>query len=127
MHLDELNDWLEALCIALWSTIRHGHGMVADAWALARPQLMALVRPFDGFVEHTKRVSPTCLVTFERTRYSVPAQYATVATFLAEALEPLVGRAHADTGGMGCLFHTQALHADAVDKQGSTARAQTGF
>ena len=37
---------------------------------------MALPRPFDGFVEHTKRVSPTCLVHFERNRYSVPAPYA---------------------------------------------------
>ena len=37
---------------------------------------MPLPRPFDGFVEHTKRVSPTCLVTFERVRYSVPASYA---------------------------------------------------
>jgi hypothetical protein len=27
-------------------------------------------------VEHTKRVSPTCLVHFERNRYSVPASYA---------------------------------------------------
>jgi hypothetical protein len=33
-------------------------------------------RPFDGFVEHTKRVSPTCLVHFERNRYSVPASFA---------------------------------------------------
>ena len=33
-------------------------------------------RSFDGFVEHTKRVSPTCLVHFERNRYSVPASYA---------------------------------------------------
>ena len=33
-------------------------------------------RPFDGFVEHSKRVSPTCLVTFERNRYSVPASFA---------------------------------------------------
>ena len=33
-------------------------------------------RPFDGFVKHTKRVSPTCLVHFERNRYSVPASYA---------------------------------------------------
>jgi hypothetical protein len=31
---------------------------------------------FDGFVEHTKRVSPTCLVHFERNRYSVPASFA---------------------------------------------------
>jgi hypothetical protein len=37
---------------------------------------MHLPRPFDGFVEHTKRVSPTCLVHFERNRYSVPASYA---------------------------------------------------
>ncbi len=38
--------------------------------------MMPLGRPFDGFVEHTKRVSPTCLVTFERNRYSVPASFA---------------------------------------------------
>ena len=37
---------------------------------------MALGRPFDGFVEQTKRVSPTCLVHFERNRYSVPASVA---------------------------------------------------
>ena len=33
-------------------------------------------RPFDGFVEHTKRVSPVCLIHFERNRYSVPASFA---------------------------------------------------
>jgi len=37
---------------------------------------MEMGRPFDGFVEHTKRVSPTCLVHFERHRYSVPASFA---------------------------------------------------
>ncbi len=37
---------------------------------------MPLGRPFDGFVEHTKRVSPTCLVHFESNRYSVPASFA---------------------------------------------------
>ena len=37
---------------------------------------MPLCRPFDGFVEHTKRVSPTCLVTLERNRYCVPASFA---------------------------------------------------
>lgn len=37
---------------------------------------MSVPRPFEGFVEHTKRVSPTCLVHFERNRYSVPASYA---------------------------------------------------
>src|SRR3546814_18470849 len=37
---------------------------------------MEMDRPFDGLVEHTKRVSPTCLVHFERHRYSVPASFA---------------------------------------------------
>ena len=31
---------------------------------------------FDGFVEERKRVSPTCLINFDRTRYSVPASFA---------------------------------------------------
>ena len=37
---------------------------------------MRMPTPFDGFVEHTKRVSPTCLIAFERNRYSVPAAFA---------------------------------------------------
>jgi len=49
---------------------------VAQVWAQEQPQLMALPPPFDGFVEHTKRVSPTCLINFERDRYSVPSPLA---------------------------------------------------
>lgn len=37
---------------------------------------MRPTRPFDGFVEHTKRVTPTCLIHLERNRYSVPASFA---------------------------------------------------
>jgi hypothetical protein len=37
---------------------------------------MVLSPTFDGFVEHSKRVSPTCLMTFECNRYSVPASFA---------------------------------------------------
>ena len=37
---------------------------------------MPLPMAFDGFVEQSKRVSPTCLVTFDRNRYSVPASFA---------------------------------------------------
>jgi hypothetical protein len=33
-------------------------------------------RPFDGFIEQSKPVSSTCLISFERTRYSVPAPFA---------------------------------------------------
>ena len=76
--LDALNAWLEQRCIAQWSEIQHGvlPGTVADAQAVEAAMLMPLGRPFDGFVEHTKRVSPTCLVHFERNRYSVPASFA---------------------------------------------------
>ncbi len=76
--LDALNAWLEAQCIAQWAQIEHGvlPGTVADVHADEVASLMPPGRPFDGFVEHTKRVSPTCLVSFERTRYSVPASFA---------------------------------------------------
>ena len=76
--LDALNIWLEARCKALWQDIPHGVelGSVADAWADEVASLMPMGRPFDGFVEYGKRVSPTCLVHLERNRYSVPASFA---------------------------------------------------
>lgn len=76
--LEELNVWLEMRCKDLWAEIQHGQlpGTVADVWTQEKPFLMPAPPAFDGFVEHTKRVSPTCLITFERTRYSVPASFA---------------------------------------------------
>jgi hypothetical protein len=76
--LDMLNAWLEECCIEQWGQIMYGGlpGTIADVHAGEVANLMPLGRPFDGFVEHTKRVSPTCLVHFERNRYSVPASFA---------------------------------------------------
>ena len=76
--LPALNAWLEQRCIEQWHEIQHGvmPGTIADAWADEVASLMPLGRSFDGFVEHPKRVSPTCLVHFERNRYSVPASFA---------------------------------------------------
>lgn len=37
---------------------------------------MPLLVAFDGFAELSKRVSPTCLIRFERNRCSVPASFA---------------------------------------------------
>ncbi len=53
-----LNAWLEDQCIAQWGEIQHGGlpGTVADVHAAELDSLMPLGRPFDGFVEHTKRV-----------------------------------------------------------------------
>jgi hypothetical protein len=76
--LGALNAWLEERCIEQWGQIMHGGlpGSVADVHAGEVTSLMPLGRPFDGFVEQTKRVSPTCLVQFERNHYSVPASFA---------------------------------------------------
>ena len=76
--LDALNDWLEARCKQYWAQTPHGRmqGSIADLWAEEVQALMPASRPFDGFVEYTKRVTPTCLVHLERNRYSVPASFA---------------------------------------------------
>ena len=77
--LATLNEWLQQRCQALWTELPHPEyrdRCIAEVWSEEVPQLMALSAPFDGFVEHTKRVSPTCLIHFERNRYSVPAAFA---------------------------------------------------
>jgi hypothetical protein len=51
-------------------------GNIADIWDAEKAALMPLPTMFDGFVEQSKRVSPTCLIAFDRNRYSVPASFA---------------------------------------------------
>ncbi|MDM7969649.1 MAG: IS21 family transposase [Paracoccaceae bacterium] len=78
LDLAALNDWLEQRCIALWHETAHGTqpGTIAEVWAEEQMALMPLPVAFDGFIELSKRVSPTCLISFERNRYSVPASFA---------------------------------------------------
>jgi len=74
-----LNNWLEQRCQSLWHEIRHpeqSQRTVANVWADEQQVLLPMSPPFDGFIEHAKRVSPTCLVVFERNRYSAPASFA---------------------------------------------------
>ena len=76
---DRVNDWLEQRCVTAWGEVAHpeqSDKTVAEMLLLEQPSLMPTVTPFDGFIEHTKRVSPTCLIMFERNRYSVPASLA---------------------------------------------------
>ena len=91
--LAALNDWLERRCQALWAQIQHpeqSNRTVAEVFDDERGALMAVPPPFDGFVEHTKRVSPTCLIAFERNRYSVPAAFANRAVSLRVYADRLV-------------------------------------
>ncbi len=77
--LDALNVWLQERCVALWHEFTHPtwrDRTIASVWQDEQPLLMPMPAPFDGFVEQTKRVTPTCLVHVERNRYSVPASYA---------------------------------------------------
>mgnify|MGYP003666654112 FL=1 len=76
--LSALNNWLEQRCMELWHEIpqRGLAGSIADVRAAEQVALMPLPPAFDGFVELSKRVSPTCLTSFERNRYSVPASFA---------------------------------------------------
>ncbi|WP_369981430.1 IS21 family transposase [Xanthomonas bundabergensis] len=77
--LDALNDWLDQRCRALWQTLPHPelpHRTIAEVLQDELAELMPISAPFDGFVEQTKRVTPTCLVHVDRNRYSVPASFA---------------------------------------------------
>lgn len=73
---------------------------------------MRMPRPFDGFVEHTKRVSPTCLVHFERNRYSVPASYAN---------RPVSLRVYADRLVVAAEGQIVCKHVRIIDRRHDTA------
>ena len=62
--------WLEQRCLEVWQETPHGTlpGTIADVWAEERAALMPLPPACDGFIELSKRVSPTCLISFERNR-----------------------------------------------------------
>lgn len=97
--LNALNAWLEARCPALWAETAHPeqrHRTIAEVHADEQGTLMAVPPPFDGFIEHTKRVSPTCLVIFEHNRYSVPAAFANRVVSLRAYAERIVLVAEAE-------------------------------
>ena len=77
VSLQELNGWLEAECCR-WADL-HQHPeqkelTVAQAWAAERGVLQPVAAPFDGFYESEHAVSGTCLISFDRNRYSVSAK-----------------------------------------------------
>jgi transposase len=77
--LEELNGWLEAECWR-WAEL-HAHPeqgdlTVAQALASERPFLQPILAPFDDFHESEHAVTSTCLVSFDRNKYSVMAKAA---------------------------------------------------
>lgn len=66
-------------CQALWLETAHPqmkNRSLAECLADEQSKLMSVPAAFDGFIEISKRVSSTCLITFEHNRYSVPASFA---------------------------------------------------
>ena len=72
----ELNLWLLGRCRALWVELRHPEYdlTLAEMLEQEQPHLMPMIVPFDGYVETLGKVSSTCLVTFDRNRYSAPCE-----------------------------------------------------
>lgn len=61
-----------------WAETAHGPlpDSIAEFWEAKRPPLMSPTTIFDGCVEQRRWVSVTCLISFDRNRYSVPASFA---------------------------------------------------
>jgi transposase len=74
----ELNLWLLARCRTLWQELRHPEYddlSLAEMLDHEQPHLMPMVAAFDGYVEALGKVSSTCLVSFDRNRYSAPCEF----------------------------------------------------
>ena len=74
-----LNEWLEQRCRAAWREMLHPEFpelTLADLLRDEQAQMMPFPGAFDGYVEMLARVSGTCLVSFQRNRYSVPCRLA---------------------------------------------------
>jgi transposase len=75
--LEELNGWLEAECLRWMADHAHPEQKewtVAQALEAERPVLQPILAPFDGFHETDHAVTNTCLISFDRNRYSVMAK-----------------------------------------------------
>ena len=76
--LATLNVWLEARCRELAERPHpvEKERSIAQMFAEEQPRLRVITALFDGYFEQPCRVSSTCLVAYDRNRYSVPAEFA---------------------------------------------------
>jgi transposase len=92
--LVELNMHLAARCMQLARERAHPESperKIIEVWDEERTALRTMPAPFDGYAEKSCRISTTCLVNFERNRYSVECRYVgQVATVRAYAERILV-------------------------------------
>ena len=116
--LTDLNQWLKARCLELWYETPHPgdkRRTVGDYWEAEREHLMETPAAFDGFVEFNKRVTSTCLITYDNNRYSVPASFAN---------RPVSLRVYADRLVIVAEANVVAVH-DRVFTRDHTATGKT--
>jgi len=73
-NLEELNAWLAERCITYAKEQSHPESKDKTVWEMFEVEKTALIEvrgPFDGFRATPAAVSKTCLVCFDRNRYSV--------------------------------------------------------
>jgi hypothetical protein len=73
----ELNAWLLEQCVAYAKGHPHPERRDRSVWEMfeaERPSLVRYVGPFDGFHAKAASVSKTCLVQFDKNKYSVMSQ-----------------------------------------------------
>jgi transposase len=77
-RLEDLNAWLAQRCQELEQRPHPDQKdrTIGQLFAEEHAHLRPFTAEFDGYVEHSLRVSSTCLVNYDCNRYSVPAAYA---------------------------------------------------
>jgi len=101
--LEELNGWLEAECVRRAREDRHPEQRERTVWQVWEDERAALTAfgPFDGFHAIEATASATCLVSFDRNKYSVMARSARKAVQI---------RAYADRIEVRCAGELVAEH-----------------
>ena len=75
--LHDMNGWLLEQCVLYARSHPHPERRDCPVWEMfeqERPALVPYVGTFDGFNARTSAVSKTCLVAYDKNRYSVMAQ-----------------------------------------------------
>ena len=111
--LEELNQWLEARCVDYAKAMAHPEfkeRKVWDVYCEEKASLVPWVGPFDGFYETTATASKTCLVRFDRNRYSVKAKAASRPV----SLRAYAGRVEIRLDGEIVANHARVFNRDQV-------------
>jgi len=111
--LEELNNWLQAACVDYAKAMAHPEFKERKVWDVYSEEKAALVPwvgPFDGFAETTATASKTCLVRFDRNRYSVKAKAANRPV----SLRTYAGRVEIRLDGEIVANHARVFNRDQV-------------